>query len=194
MRGAVFYGKNATLYGEKKQIMFLLLYTFQVKQICPHLLNVAFVKVQANSCPVVCRSACGRAGLTRFCDVTGCEGSWSGGIVHTFTLNVMLLQLDSKKICLVFFSPFEWNSNISHRNLLKLTFPQQNFSLSVSCLLISVTYIRGGFSKAHSHTINSSFFFISTVLFQPHVTHILCMWLLRMLICHSNSVWERKKC
>lgn len=34
---------------------------------------------------------------------------------------------------------------------------------------------------------------ISTVIFQPHVIHILCMWLFRTLevVCHSNSVSEK---
>lgn len=165
--------------------------TFQVKRICGCLLlNVAFVEVQADSCPVVCRSACGRAGLTRFCDVPLCEGSWSGRGVHSSTLNVMLLQLYSKKKkknrFVLFFS--ELNSNISQRNLLKMTFLQQNTSLSGSCL-----FIRGHTTfYTHTNTISSSFFFISTIIFQPRATYILCMWLLRMSICHRNPVWEKK--
>lgn len=169
--------------------------TFQVKRICGCLLlNVAFVEVQADSCPVVCRSACGRAGLTRFCDVPLCEGSWSGRGVFTvppwmwccYNFTVKKKKKKKKNRFVLFFS--ELNSNISQRNLLKMTFLQQNTSLSGSCL-----FIRGHTTfYTHTNTISSSFFFISTIIFQPRATYILCMWLLRMSICHRNPVWEKK--
>lgn len=52
-----------------------------------------------------------------------------------------------------------------------------------------------GFSKGTKHSAQPSVFHflpISAVILRPHVIHVLCMWLLRLFICHSSSVSEKR--